>query len=102
MKIKKNDTVFIRSGKDKGKTGKVLKVFPRDMKVLVEGVNMRKVHRSPRKTGKKGEIINRNMPIHASTVSIVDPKTKKPTRIGIKIENGKKIRIAKKSGSAIE
>ncbi len=102
MKIKKNDTVFIRSGKDKGKTAKVLRAFPAEMKVLVEGINMKKVHRGLKKGGKKGEMVDRGYPIHVSTVSLLDPKTKKPTRVGIKEEKGKKIRVAKKSGQNIE
>ncbi|KND48612.1 MAG: ribosomal protein L24 [Parcubacteria bacterium C7867-005] len=102
MKIKKNDTVFIRSGKDKGKTGKVLKSFPRDAKVLVEGVNLRKRHNKAKKSGGKGEIVELAFPIPVSTVSLLDPKTKKPTRVGMKMVGGKNVRVAKKSGASIE
>lgn len=80
MKIKKNDTVLIRSGKDKGKMAKVLKAFPRDLKVLVEGINVRKMHKKATKSEGKGTIVERAYPIHASTVSLFDPKTKKPIR----------------------
>ena len=102
MKIKKNDTVFIRSGKDKGKTAKVLKSFPRDMKVLVEGINMRKIHKKATSNGGKGTIVDRAYPIHASTVSLIDPKSKKPTRTGMKKVGEKMVRVSKKSGASIE
>jgi len=101
MKIKKNDTVYIRSGKDKGKTAKVLKSFPRDMKVLVEGINMRKMHKKATQGG-KGSIVERAYPIPVSTVSLVDPKTKKPTRVGMKMVGKKMVRVSKKSGASIE
>ena len=70
MHIKKDDTVIILSGKDKGKTGKVIKAIPKEMKVIVEGVNIRKVHRKPRNQDSKGEIIEKAMPIYASTVKL--------------------------------
>jgi large subunit ribosomal protein L24 len=70
MHVKKNDTVEILSGKDKGKKGKILRSFPRDMKVIVEGVNIRKVHEKSRKAGGKGQIIEKAMPIYASTVRL--------------------------------
>ncbi len=102
MKIKKNDTVFIRSGKDKGKTGKVLRAFPADLKVLVEGVNIRKMHKKATRNGAKGQIIERAYPIHASTVSLLDPKSGKPTRVGMKMVGAKSVRISKKSGASFE
>lgn len=102
MKIKKNDTVYIRSGKDKGKTGKVLKAFPKEMKVLVEGINIRKVHKKATRDGKKGSIVERSHPVPVSTVSILDPKTKKPTRVGMRMVGEKMTRIAKSSGASIE
>ena len=102
MKIKKNDLVYILSGKDKGKTAKVLRAIPGENKVLVEGVNIKKVHQRAKKEGKKGEIIERALPIDVSNVAIIDPKSKKPTRVGMKLSEGKYIRIAKKSGSALD
>lgn len=80
MKIKKNDIVMILSGKDKGKTAKVIKAIPREMKVIVEGINIRKMHKKSTKSEGKGQIVEKAYPIHASTVSLIDPKTKKPTR----------------------
>lgn len=102
MKIKKNDTVFVRSGKDKGKTGKVLKAFPKENKVLVEGVNIRKVHNRATRGGAKGQIVEKSYPLPASVVSLLDPKTKKPTRVGMKKVGEKMVRVAKKSGASIE
>lgn len=101
MKIKKGDTVLIISGKDRGKTGKVLKVFPEEEKILVENINLRKKHRRPRKAGEKGQIIEFPSPIWASNVKIVCPKCGKASRIGIKINESRKYRICKKCGSEI-
>ena len=102
MKIKKNDTVYIRSGKDKGKTAKVLRAFPKDMKVLVEGINIKKYNKKATRSGGKGEIIDRAYPVPVSSVSLIDPKTKKPTRVGMKLVGKKMVRVSKKSGSAFE
>lgn len=101
MKIKKNDNVIVIAGKDKGKTGVVLRALPREGKVIVEGVHVRKVHQRARRSGQKGQIIDKTMPIHVSSVLLVDPKTKKGTRVSIKTEGGKKVRVAKKSGATI-
>ena len=89
------------AGKDKGKTGKVLRSFPDKDMIIVEGLNMKKKHKRANRKGLKGEMIEFAAPIHVSNVMIEDPKTKKPTRVGYKIVNGKKIRIAKKSGTEI-
>lgn len=97
MKIKREDTVQIMMGKDKGKTGKVLRVFPVKKMVLVEGLNQFKKHIKGQVQGQKSEIITISKPIHASKVSLIDPKKKKPTRVGFKIEKGKKIRVSKRS-----
>jgi len=97
MKIKREDTVQIMLGKDKGKTGKVLRVFPVKKMVLVEGLNQFKKHIKGQVQGQKSEIITISKPIHASKVSLIDPKKKKPTRVGFKIEKGKKIRVSKRS-----
>ena len=100
-KIKKGDSVFILAGKDKGKTGKVLKIFPIKNKALVEGVNMVKKHKKPT-SNNKGGIESMEMPIHLSNVSYLDSKTNKGSRVGFKfLEDGKKIRFLKKSGETI-
>lgn len=101
MKIKKGDNVIVIAGKDKGKKGTVTRAIPREERIVIEGVNMRKRHQKPRGAGQKGQIIEIATPIHVSNAMIVDPKSGKPTRVGTKIEGGKKVRIAKKSGSVI-
>lgn len=88
----------MRTGKDAGKKGKVLAVFPKVGKVLVEGINMKKRHMRKTRSGEKGQIIEIPHPINRPSVSLVDPKTGKATRLGAKVVSGKKIRIAKKSG----
>jgi large subunit ribosomal protein L24 len=101
MKIKKGDNVIVIAGKDKGQKGKVLQAFPDEEKVLIEGVNVKKRHQRPTRQNQKGQIVDKSMPVHVSNVAFVDPKTSKPTRIGYKIENYKKVRIARKSGTSI-
>ncbi len=101
MRIKKNDNVIIIAGKDKGKTGKVLRAFPVSDRVLVEGVNKLKKNRRATKSGQKGQIIEKEFPIHVSNVAYIDPKTKKATRLGKKEVKGKMIRVTKKSGTVI-
>jgi len=85
MKIIKNDSVVIISGNDKGKTGKVLKVFPKENKVIIEGVNLRKRHTKPTQKNPQGGIVEKEAPIQVSNVMILDPKTKEPTRIGSRV-----------------
>lgn len=92
---------MVITGKDRGSEGKVLRVFPRANEVLVEGVNMKKKHVRARKAGTKGQIVSFAAPIHASNVALKDPKSGKRTRIGYKKEGGKKVRVAKKSGSEL-
>lgn len=101
MKIRRDDTVQIMMGKDKGKTGKVLSVIPGKNMVTVEGANQFKRHMKGQVQGQKSEIVTITKPMHASKVSLIDPKKKKPTRVGYKFEKGKKIRIAKKSQATI-
>ena len=101
MKIRKEDNVIVLSGKDKGKTGKVLRAFPRIGKVIVAGVNIKKIHKRPTKSGQKGQMVEQAAPVPVSVVSLVDPKTSKATRVGYGEKDGKKVRIAKKSGVAI-
>jgi large subunit ribosomal protein L24 len=101
MKIRKNDTVIVITGKDKGKEAKVVRALPKEGKVIVDGVNVKKKSQKARKSGAKGQIIDKPMPIDVSNVMLLDPKSKKRTRTGFDIKDGKKTRIARKSGSAI-
>ena len=100
MNLIKGDKVIVIAGKDKGKTGAIQKVDPKTNRVVVEGVNRRKWHIKPTQE-QPGHIIDREAPVHVSNVALVDPKTKKATRVGYKVENGKKVRVAKKSGAEI-
>jgi len=105
MKIHKGDNVIVIAGKDKGKTGKVARAFPRTSQVVIEGVNMQKRHRKAGKNEKQGGgIVELAAPVHVSNVQLVDPKTNKPTRVGVtKDEKGKKnVRVAKKSGTQLK
>ena len=103
LHIKKNDTVIVLAGEDKGKTGKVLKVLVDKNRALVEGVNMVSKSTKPSAKNPQGGIVKQEAPIHISNLSLVDPKSGKPTRVGIKVtEDGKKVRIAKKSGEEIK
>jgi len=103
MHVKKGDEVIVISGKDKGKRGRVLAVYPKKNRVLVEGVNVVKKHMRPSPKNPRGGIIEIEAPIHASKVLPVDPKTGKPTRVGYKIlEDGRKVRYAKRSGAILD
>lgn len=101
MKIKKNDTVKILTGKDRGKSGKVIKVLSKDNKILIEGVNIFKKHVRPKKEGEKGEIVQIVRPINVSNVNLVCPSCHKLTRIGFRFESGKKLRFCKKCSVTI-
>ncbi len=101
MNLVKGDTVIVIAGRDKGKTGVIQKVLPESNRVVVENVNLRKKHRKPTQQNPDGGIVEIYAPIDASNVMLVDPKTKKPTRIGHKIVKGKKVRYAKKSGTTL-
>src|SRR4030042_3244810 len=98
MKIKKNDIVLIISGKDRGRKGKVLKAFPQENKIMVEGINLRKKHIKPKRSGEKGQIIEVSVPIDISNVKFVCPKCGKTTKIGYEIKEKEKYRICKKCG----
>jgi large subunit ribosomal protein L24 len=103
LHVKKDDTVFVITGKDKGKKGRVIAAFPRENRVLVEGVNMIKKHSKPSQQNPQGGIITQEAPIHVSNVMLTDPKSGQPTRVGYKVlENGQKVRVAKKSGEVID
>lgn len=99
MKIKKGDNIIVIAGKDKGKTGKVVMSFPKDNKVLVEGVNMQKKHQKARKSGTKGQIVEKAMPVNASNVAINDGG--KAARVGKKNVGEKFVRVNKKTGKEI-
>ena len=101
MDLRKGDKVIVIAGKDKGKTGAIQKVDPKTNRVVVEGVNVRKKHKKPTQQNPEGSIVEIYAPIDASNVMFVDPKTKKGTRIGHKLVKGKKVRVAKASGTEI-
>ena len=106
LRIRRDDEVIVISGKDRGKTGKVLRVDPAKSRVYVEGLNIIKRHTRPSAVpgspNAAGGVIEREGPIHISNVMLIDPKDKKPTRVGISRENGKRFRVAKKSGSKLD
>ena len=101
MKVKKGDSVLITTGKDKGKTGKIMKAFPKEAKILVEGMNLRKKHVRPKKQGEKGQVVEIPAALDVSNVKIVCPKCGKATRVGYKVEKDKKFRACKKCGQEI-
>ncbi len=101
LKIKTGDDVIVIAGRDKNKTGKVLRVFPETNKAIVEGVNLVQKHEKPSATNPQGGIVQKETPIQISNIAVVDPKTKEATRVGYRVENGNKIRFAKKSNQAL-
>ncbi len=101
MRIKKDDTVVVITGKDKGKTGKVLKTMPKENKVVVQGINMQTKHAKATQKA-AAEIKHMEGPIDASNVMLYDSKTKQGVRVGYKTENGKKVRVSKKTGAVID
>ena len=102
QRIRKDDDVIVLSGREKGKRGKVLRMFRENSRVLVQGVNMVKRHTRP-SPGQPGGIVEKEAPLHISNLAHVDPKTDEPTRIGFKrLEDGRKVRFAKKSGEVID
>jgi len=101
MKIRKDDIVLIISGKDKGRKGKVIEALPKEAKVIIENINLRKKHIKPRKSGEKGQIVELPGPLNVSNVKIVCPKCGKAARVGYKLEGKKKFRICKKCNQEI-
>lgn len=101
MKIKKGDQVIVLSGEDKGKTGEVVKALPKESKVVVQGISLVKRHTKPSQTT-PGGIVTKEAPINVSNVAIVDPKSGKATKVGYKEVDGKKVRVARKSGEVID
>ncbi len=103
LKIKKGDTVFVNSGEDKGKTGKVLSVQVEKQRAIVEGINMVSKHTKPNAKNTQGGIVKQEAAIHISKLNVVDPKTGAPTRVGRKVNaDGKIVRYAKKSGEELK
>ncbi|MDZ5474253.1 50S ribosomal protein L24 [Bacillus sp. 31A1R] len=102
MHVKKGDKVMVISGKDKGKTGVILAAYPKQDRVLVEGVNIVKKHSKPSQMNPQGGIISQEAPIHVSNVMPIDPKSGEPTRVGYTVVDGKKVRVAKKSGEVLD
>lgn len=100
-KIKKGDTVVVLSGKDKGKTGEVTQSLPKDGKVIVAGVNIITRHKKPTQQDPQGGLERKEAPLHASKVAVADPKTGKATRVRFETKDGKKVRVAVKSGETI-
>ena len=101
QKIKKGDTVVILAGKDKGKTGEVTKIMPKEDRVLVSGVNVHARHRKPTQLNPQGGIERKEAPLHISNVAVADPKDGSPTRVRFEDRDGKKVRVAAKSGELI-
>ena len=102
LKIKKGDSVVVITGRDKGKTGEVLRVLPANSRLVVQGINVAKRHTRPR-MGDPGGIIERELTIHVSNVAHIDPRSSKPTRIGYKrLDDGRKVRFARRSGEVID
>ncbi len=108
MKIRKNDNIVVIAGNDRGKTGKVLKVFPKTSRIIIEGINLRKKHTKPNQKNPQGGILEKEAPIHVSNVMILDPTNNEPTRIGSQIildeKTGKKkiARVSKATGEMIQ
>jgi large subunit ribosomal protein L24 len=100
-KIKKGDRVVLLAGKDKGRQGSVLKVMPKEDRVVVEGLNMVQRHTRATQADPQGGIKSKEAALHVSNVALVDPKTGGPTKVGFRVEDGKKVRFAKKSGEVI-
>lgn len=102
MKIKKGDKVVVTTGKDKGKSGEIVRMIPTENRAVVRGVNLAKRH-TKQTAGQEGGIVSKEMPIHVSNLALRDPKDGKPTRVGYKtLADGKKVRVAKRSGEVID
>jgi large subunit ribosomal protein L24 len=108
LRIKADDQVLVIGGKDRGKRGKVLRVEPKRNRVYVEGLNIVKRHQRPRQVAgaqrdeQVGGVIEKEGPIHISNVMLIDPKDEKPTRLGVEVQDGKRLRVAKRSGTKLD
>ncbi|MBX3570820.1 MAG: 50S ribosomal protein L24 [Pseudomonadota bacterium] len=101
QKIRKGDKVVVLAGKDKGRTGEVIRMMPKDDQAIVRGINMVRRHQRQSQT-QEGGIISKEAPIHVSNIAVADPKDGKPTRVGFEVKDGKKVRVAKRSGATID
>jgi large subunit ribosomal protein L24 len=101
LKVRKDDEVVVITGRDKGKSGKVIRVIPDELRVVVQGINMVKRHTRPAQ-GRQGGIVEKEAPIHVSNVAHLDPKDRSPTKVGFKTVDGRKLRFARKSGELID
>jgi large subunit ribosomal protein L24 len=102
-KIKKGDQVFILAGRDKGQSGEVIQVIPTENRAFVRGINLVKKHQKARRAGEESGIITKESPIHLSNLALADPRDGKPVRVGFRIgEDGRKVRVAKRSGDVID
>jgi large subunit ribosomal protein L24 len=102
LKIKKGDNVVVITGRDKGKTGEVLRVFPGEARAIVQGINLAKRHTRPR-MGEPGGIVEKELTIHLSNIAHIDPQSRKPTRVGFRrLGDGRKVRFARRSGEVID
>jgi large subunit ribosomal protein L24 len=101
MNIRKNDLVKVLTGKDKGKSGKVLKVIPAEERIIVEGINVAKKHQKQTQTKEAG-IVEKAMPIHISNVVALNPKTNEPTSFRMRVQDGKRVRVCKKTGEIVD
>ncbi len=102
MHVKTGDKVKVISGKNKGKEGVILKSFPKQNRVLVEGVNIVKKHQKPSQANQTGGIVEMEAPIHVSNVMFIEPSTGQPTRVGYKVVDGKKVRVSKRTGEQLD
>ena len=103
MKIRRDDTVLVISGNDKGKRGRVLRVIPEPDRLIVEGIRMMKKHTKPTQRDPQGGIVEREAPIHVSNVMVIDPHNDEPTRVGKKrLDDGRNVRVAARSGEMID
>ncbi len=103
MNIRRDDTVLVISGNDKGKRGRVLRVIPEQDRLIVEGIRMMKKHTKPTQRDPQGGIVEREAPIHASNVMVIDPHSDEPTRVGKKrLDDGRNVRVAARSGEMID
>ena len=103
VKIRRDDEVIVISGKDRGKTGKVMRVDPKKSRVYVEGLNIVKRHQRPNAaTGAGGGVVSKEGPIHISNVMLIDPKDKKPTRLGVSRDDGERVRVTRRSGTRLD
>jgi large subunit ribosomal protein L24 len=101
LKVKKGDKVVVITGRDKGKSGEILKVLRAENRVVVQGINMAQRHQR-QSMQQEGGIVNKELAIHVSNVALIDPKTQKPTRVGYKMDGERKIRVARRSGEALD